>query len=923
MGGLGIIGGRYIIEDLIGQGAMGAVYRGLDTYSDQTVAIKFLKPEIVREDPDFVERFIREGEALRKLNHPNIVKMLDAIEENSSHYIVLEHVSGGTLSDLLRHDGALPVNRILDLALDLADALTRAHRLNIVHRDLKPANVLMAEDGTPRLTDFGHARMGDQSRLTRSGYLVGTYAYLSPEMINGDEIDARADIWAFGVMLYEMLAGVRPFSDSNPAPLLAAIVSKQPTDLRTIRPDVPEELIRLVEWMLEKNPNERIPSVRQVGAILEALHKGGDANALFANIHRTPSSTALKPPISMTTHAQDDSSTDLDPQQQSVHTPILLNTPPSLNKLRDTDQEESPDETQKPRKNRRTSFATGVVMVAVVLISGFLLLSRPATTTSDTPTPNSNILPLGEGTPNSAPAATAVPLAVEPVAEGEVMILVADFEAMEGAAGTNPARFIYEDLVQRLQNNPFSNIRIRRYEAVLTSNAQARQAAENAGAAVVVWGRYFGTNDVEVEVQIGAISIFEDNIFERDLLEETFNVRLTMTDPRRQSIAVAVITELIGLSSADGNVFETNRLTVLLDQMEGETAVIEGSSIASYVHRTFLAYLDDPLTALAAIDNALLLDRRGNALLPLSGVLLRYRVGDSSNARLDIASARALEPEWIVPIFVQASLALDEGRFNDAIGLWTQVVDARPDDWYPLNFRGATYYLMGDYENARVDYERAMALNPEANFPYIPATTIALRRGEIIHAAEIIDTVVERFPDATLSHRMIEPNFRGNTGEIAVFGPAFSSFTNLILRRYERAVSDADIALAINPNLADLHLARGYAYCNLAYSELDAGNQAQADHHFQAALDSYSAGIALEPDYAVLYLLRAEIYIHRGDLAQGLQEAGTITTLNPSSQLLTLMNYGTRGEISCSNFFDDSQRLLTPADATPQAADEN
>ncbi|MCP4593240.1 MAG: serine/threonine protein kinase, partial [bacterium] len=199
-------------KDLLGRGGMGDVYRGTDTQTGQIVAIKMLKPDIVANNPDIVARFVREGEALRQLKHPNIVEMVAAVEENGQHYLVIEYVAGGSLQDLLEQQGRLPIERVLEISLDLADALTRAHRLGIIHRDLKPANVLLAEDSTPRLTDFGIAQVADSPRLTQTGMLIGTIDYLSPEACQGEPLDGRADIWAFGVMVYEMLTGQRPFT---------------------------------------------------------------------------------------------------------------------------------------------------------------------------------------------------------------------------------------------------------------------------------------------------------------------------------------------------------------------------------------------------------------------------------------------------------------------------------------------------------------------------------------------------------------------------------------------------------------------------------------------------------------------------------------------------------------------------------------
>lgn len=290
-----IIGNRFELGNLLGQGGMATVYLGRDTRSDQTVAIKHLKQEIIAADPDIVGRFAREGEALRRLNHPNIVSVLATVNEDNNHYVVMEYVGGGDLRsylDRFRYKGeSIPVARILEIALDLTDALARAHRLNIVHRDIKPANVLLAEDDTPRLTDFGVAHFGDATRVTQTGQIIGTLAYLSPEGCSGGDLDTRADIWAFGVMLYEMLALKRPFDEENNVSTMYAILVKDHTPVMEIRPDVPAALSDLIDQMLIKDPNQRIGSIRLVGAQLEALLHGKDVPQ---DVTPTPSSVELE-----------------------------------------------------------------------------------------------------------------------------------------------------------------------------------------------------------------------------------------------------------------------------------------------------------------------------------------------------------------------------------------------------------------------------------------------------------------------------------------------------------------------------------------------------------------------------------------------------------------------------------------------------
>jgi NarL family two-component system response regulator LiaR len=264
---------RFEIGPLIGSGMTGNVYRGLDRQTGEPVAIKELRSEILAAEPELLERFLREGEALRRLNHPNIVKVLLAAEQNDQHYLVMEFIGGGSLADLLRRDVKLPIARVLSIGLEVADALTRAHHLNILHRDIKPANILLTDDGSPRLSDFGLARFGGVSSLTQAGTLVGTPYYLSPEACYGQVVDERTDIWSFGVVLFEMLTGQRPFQGETPFEVIYAIKNQRLPDPTGFREDIPPALVQLLRGMLRKDAAARISSARQVGAEMETLQR--------------------------------------------------------------------------------------------------------------------------------------------------------------------------------------------------------------------------------------------------------------------------------------------------------------------------------------------------------------------------------------------------------------------------------------------------------------------------------------------------------------------------------------------------------------------------------------------------------------------------------------------------------------------------
>jgi predicted ATPase/DNA-binding XRE family transcriptional regulator len=266
---------RFVAEGLLAVGGMGELYRGKETTTGQQVVIKRLKPELVYAGSEAVARFVREGEMLRQLDHPNIVKFLAVEMVNGEVHLIMEYVPGGSLRDVLNLQAQLPIARIITLALELADALSRAHHLGIVHRDLKPENVLLAANGSPRLTDFGIAyQMFQQSRLTQPGMVMGTTAYLSPEACQGAELDSSSDLWSFGVLLYEMLTGRNPFEAGNVLATMLATLHEPLPDLTQSRPDTPPELVLLVNRLLVKERSQRLGSIRQVAAELERIQSG-------------------------------------------------------------------------------------------------------------------------------------------------------------------------------------------------------------------------------------------------------------------------------------------------------------------------------------------------------------------------------------------------------------------------------------------------------------------------------------------------------------------------------------------------------------------------------------------------------------------------------------------------------------------------
>jgi serine/threonine protein kinase len=271
--------GPYEIVSLLGAGGMGEVYRAKDTRLDRSVAIKVLPSQLASE-PEKRQRFEREARSISTLSHPHICTLHDIGHQEGVHYLVLEYLEGETLEKRLEK-GSLPTQEALKYAIELADALDKAHRQGIVHRDIKPGNIMVTKSGV-KLMDFGLAKLkADQEpladaltemttdkKLTAEGTILGTFQYMAPEQLEGRQADPRTDIFAFGQVLYEMVTGRPAFSGKTKASLIAAILSSEPKVVTELTPASPAALDRVVKRCLEKDPDERWQSANDLGAEL-------------------------------------------------------------------------------------------------------------------------------------------------------------------------------------------------------------------------------------------------------------------------------------------------------------------------------------------------------------------------------------------------------------------------------------------------------------------------------------------------------------------------------------------------------------------------------------------------------------------------------------------------------------------------------
>ena len=298
------LSGRYRLDARIGAGGMSTVYRALDETLQRQVAIKLMNREVAS-DSDQLERFRREARAVAQLSHPHVVNVIDAGEDDSRPYIVFEYVEGETLKERIRRLGRLPIAEAVAYAIEIARALGAAHARHIVHRDVKPQNVLIDQEGSAKVTDFGIARTLDEEGLTADGRVLGTTDYVSPEQALGQPVTGQSDLYSLGVVLYEMLTGEVPFKGDNQVAVAMKHVREQLPDVQAKRPEVSAALAAVVETATAKRQEDRYVNDAELIADLEDVlaietARAGSATGEVTTVLRTlPSNTQRRVPLTI------------------------------------------------------------------------------------------------------------------------------------------------------------------------------------------------------------------------------------------------------------------------------------------------------------------------------------------------------------------------------------------------------------------------------------------------------------------------------------------------------------------------------------------------------------------------------------------------------------------------------------------------
>ncbi|MGH0035142.1 MAG: protein kinase domain-containing protein [Myxococcota bacterium] len=395
--------GQYRIEEKLGQGGVGEVYRAVDEALMREVALKRLRPELARR-PDVGERFRSEARTLARLDHPNIAVLHQFDRDGDDWFMVMEYVSGETISTLVQRQGPLPLGDALHVFVQALDGLGYAHERGIVHRDIKGSNLIVRPDGRLKIMDFGIARVVGAERLTLLGHPVGTPEYMAPEQIRGEDIDGRADIYAAGCLLHMLLTGETPFSGGSDYELMRAQMENEPPSLLDRRDDLPEELAASVSRALAKDPDERFATADEFRAALAPWLAGAAA--------RTPGVDGSPPAWAVAAEDRRAPAREVEPAGRAESTCVLPEDlpPESSEPVRLSVEARTTRTLVGPAPSRARSWRRGLGALAAVATSAALLAGLNWLTPDPAPTPAAPPASLASRSPGPAPVAAGATL---------------------------------------------------------------------------------------------------------------------------------------------------------------------------------------------------------------------------------------------------------------------------------------------------------------------------------------------------------------------------------------------------------------------------------------------------------------------------------------------------------------------------------
>ncbi len=884
---------RYQIVELVGEGGMATVYRAHDPRLKRDVAVKVMLPSLVA-DPTFCQRFEREAQSVANLRHPTILTVHDYGEtETGQLYLVVEYVPEGTLRDRLQ--GPMSLERVIDIVAQVAEALDYAHQQGVIHRDVKPNNILLTQDGRPLLADFGLAKpIESDRRLTASGMMMGTPDYVAPEQAQGFDIDGRADVYALGVMLFEMLAGRHPYAGESAMSVMIKHVTEPMPRPSAFNPKLSPALDEIVLKATAKSPDERYLRAGDMARALRA--------ALVSGVTPQPD-TGSDAPLPTPPVIQEE---ELSPREVLVRLHQILDRKfdegelqtlcfglgveyedlagrgqadkarelirylirhDQLPELLQVGQKMRPDISWPPVPEAvTTSWATPLlgparwyqhkwVWAALAAVLALVVVAVL-------------ILPPVLGGADDSGATGEVPTA----RPDETMILIARFKAQPGSERYDVSQRIYDKLAADLRQMGETDVSVHKVDQVIESSEGAVALGGRYGAMTVIWGYY---DDIGISPNVEAVGTLESDLasslgLERFNLDtgEAVNFKLYIAQDLPEELSFLTAVSLYQAFILQGDLGKAVNYLALAESNLPQDPQFRGGGDMVYFTKAMLEFFQGDLdSAIAEIDQAIAINPN-KALLYTSRGVVYSQLGQAEQALVDLDEAIRLEPDntlayvvkgtiyWHLDVekarqvfdqvtaidpnemaayYARAIIDFEAGDLASALAEWDQVEARRPEDPYMPVFRGLVYEKMGRVELAAADYAQVDARNlpPDGSIQYVRFVA-----GQ------------ERIPAYSYLFQCAACQAQGDE---------------------RRALASCDRALAVDPAYFDALWKRGQLHA--------------AQEDWEAALADYDATIGADPNWPWVYYLRAQALIELGRSDEAQADLDWALELDPVEEL--------------------------------------
>ncbi len=852
--------GRYQLSEEIGRGGMAAVFRAHDPLFKRDVAIKLMTQDLLK-DPNLRARFDREAQTIAALEHPAIVPVYDFGEEDGRPFLVMRLMTGKTLSERLEH-GPLSIENTSTILTRIGSALDRAHSKGIIHRDLKPTNIMFDDYGDAFLADFGIARLTESAVTLTGDSVIGTPAYMSPEQIHGDKsIDGRSDIYALGVICFEMLTGERPYVDKTPAKVMMKHILDPVPNIRDVNPDLPHEVESVIAHTMAKDPDERYRSSQELSDTLQRLARAGTMVTPAAVVRAGEPDAALvepedqrteiKPPGPETqveaadiTEAEKSKQVEEAAEEEFPQTevavpsfvekgaPVIDDGPETEIAAIDEDFPETQaavpsfvgapapsDQAQADSEqgsNRKWILIGGIGLIGVIMfiavISGGIFLISQASDgdEGDEPVPTSTVLVAVQAT--SRPASTSIAAAGESVPDADL-----------AAQGDELLNLFYD----RIDNEDFDGALEVIEEAISLEPDNLSYQHERA-ATLFNLGDYDGALE-------GLDAVIEENPGE----------------PTYYELRSAIFREMGDLSAA---LEEAQRAIKL-----GSTGVFGFVELGDSFMDT-----EEYEEAIKAYTQAINIEPNNQHIY--RGRATAYELaGDYEAAVFDLEKAILLDPDEVGPYEQLADLyQWSIGDLDAAVETWTEVISVQPENAEAYSQRGAVLSDLGDLEGALDDILTAVRLQPEESSFHIQLAQTYGFLGEGDSALKEFQLAIDLNPNDFEAYYQ---RANSNRWELNDYNAALADYTKAIELNPEASwiyVDRASLYLDLDDHassLADLERAiftdplDSWLYIEKAATFEDLGD-------IEAALQEYDRAIRADPGNPSIYEYRAKLFVH-------------------------------------------------------------